>query len=102
MPAVKPVIVVIGLFALVITPDPEIFVHVPSPPPVAVFAAITGAATPTHKVLLGPAFATWHCAFNKLKFEKERKRITTRHNLPMTENGVFGLILTGLEPIKSK
>jgi hypothetical protein len=58
IPAVKPVIVVMGLFGAVITPDPEIFVHVPVPPPVAVFAAITGAAAPTHNVLLGPAFAT--------------------------------------------
>jgi hypothetical protein len=57
MPAVKPVIVVVGRFGAVITPDPEIFVHVPIPPPVAVFAAINGAAAPTHKVLLAPAFA---------------------------------------------
>lgn len=56
-PAVNPVIVVAGLFEAVITPDPEIFVHVPSPPPVAVFAAMTG-IVPTQSVLLGPALAT--------------------------------------------
>lgn len=59
MPAVNPVIVVFGSEGLVMAPDPEIFVHVPKPPPVAVFAAITG-FVPIHKVLLGPAFATWH------------------------------------------
>ena len=59
MPAVKPVIEVVGFKELVITPEPEIFVHVPIPPPVAVLAAITG-TLPTHKVLLGPALATWH------------------------------------------
>ena len=64
MPAVNAVMEVVGLSELVITPDPEIFVQVPMPPPVAVFAAITG-TVPTHKVLLGPAFATWHWAFKK-------------------------------------
>lgn len=56
IPAVNPVIVVVGKSELVITPDPEILVHLPMPPPVAVFAAITG-TVPTHKVLLAPAFA---------------------------------------------
>ena len=62
MPAVKPVMEVVGLSELVITPEPEIFVHVPIPPPVAVLAAIIG-TVPTQRVLLGPAFATWHWAF---------------------------------------
>lgn len=56
IPAVSPVIVVVGFNEFVITPDPEILVHVPIPPPVAVFAAIIG-TLPTHKVLLGPALA---------------------------------------------
>jgi len=56
VPAVSPVIVVLGFNELVITPGPEIFVHLPIPPPVAVFAAIAG-TVPTHKVRLGPAFA---------------------------------------------
>lgn len=56
IPAVKPVIVVVGRFGFVIVPDPEIFVHVPMPPPVAVLAAITG-INATHTVRLGPAFA---------------------------------------------
>lgn len=59
IPAVNPVIVVVGKSELVITPLPEIFVQVPIPPPVAVFAAITG-TVPTHKVLLAPALAIWH------------------------------------------
>jgi hypothetical protein len=56
VPAVNPVIVVVGSSEFVMTPAPEIFVHVPIPPPVAVLAAITG-TVPTHKVLLGPALA---------------------------------------------
>jgi hypothetical protein len=55
MPAVNPVMVVFGKRELVMTPDPEIFVHVPSPL-VAVLAAITG-IVPTHRVLLAPALA---------------------------------------------
>jgi hypothetical protein len=57
IPAVNPVILVVGFNELVITPEPEIFVQVPIPPPVAVFAAITG-TDPTQRVRLGPAFAT--------------------------------------------
>lgn len=66
MPAVKPVMVVLGRFGFVIVPGPESFVHVPSPPPVAVFAAITG-TVPTHNVRLAPAFAIWHCASKKFE-----------------------------------
>jgi len=101
MPAVNPVIVETGLFGLVIMPDPEIFVHVPVPPPVAVFAAIKG-VDPTHTVWLGPAFAIWHCALRKLKFNTESKAIRIRHNLPGVIVNVLGLILTNLEPTKSK
>ena len=57
IPAVNPVIVELGELGVVITPDPEILVHVPIPPPVAVFAAINP-FVPTHKVLDGPAFET--------------------------------------------
>jgi hypothetical protein len=55
IPAVNPVIVVVDEKGLIITPEPEILVHIPIPL-VAVFADITG-IVPTHNVLLGPALA---------------------------------------------
>ncbi len=59
VPTAKPVIVVLGIREFVITPVPETKVHLPIPPPVAVFAAIN-ALVPIHKVWLVPAFETWH------------------------------------------
>ena len=49
VPTTNPVIVVLGIKEFVITPDPETKVHLPIPPPVAVFAAIN-ALVPTQRV----------------------------------------------------
>lgn len=100
IPAFKPVIVVTGLLGSVITPDPEIFVHVPVPA-VAVLAAITG-IEPTHKVLLGPAFAIWHCAFKKLELKKKMSKNRVIITLSVKiKKGLLNLIFT-VEPNKSK
>lgn len=100
MPAVNPVIEVVGESEFVMVPLPEIFVQVPVPPPVAVFAAITG-TEPTHSVRLGPAFAIWHCDCKVLGLRKNRQHIKTRMILFREVKLLLGVTLKIL-PNKSK